>query len=128
MRLRRMFSATRDLTSGMLAVQSPLDFAQVLPRVLERPPETAAGRPQLLAALDLGRADLRRDALELKVEKSPKVREPRSELAGLGALDRLQRLLHAFRLADAGGAEVLGLRVGDGINDVAEHASLRRLR
>src|SRR5439155_14234996 len=128
MRLRRMFSATRDLTSGMLAVQSPLHLAQVLPRMLERAPETAAGGPQLFAALDLGRADLRRDAAELGVEKLPEVRKPRRESAGLGALDRPQRFLHAFRLADSGGAEVLGLCVGDVGNDVARQASFRRLR
>src|SRR5439155_6315528 len=143
MRFRRRFCATRALVPrygrlrrplgtngwepGIVLGQSPLDFAQVLPRVLERPPETAAGRPQVLAALDLGSADLRRDALELKVEKSPKVREPRSELAGLGAFDRPQRFLQAFRLADAGGAEVLGFGVSDVGNDVAQNSPLRGL-
>src|SRR5437899_1041862 len=123
-----MFSATRVLASGMLALQPPLDFAQVLPRVLQRPPETAAGRPQLFAALNLGGTDLPRDALELGVEKLPEVRKPGPEGARLGALDGLQRILHAFGLADAGSAEVLGLCVGDVGNDVAEQASFRRFR
>src|SRR5438132_6040162 len=123
-----MFSATRVLASGMLALQPPLDFAQVLPRVLQRPPETAAGRPQLFAALNLGGTDLPRDALELGVEKLPEVRKPGPEGARLGALDGLQRILHAFRLADTGGAEVFRLCVGDVGNDVAEQASIRRLR
>src|SRR5439155_2379645 len=58
----------------------------------------------------------------------PEVRKPGPEGARLGALDGLQRVLRTFRLADTGGAQVFGLRVGDVGNDVAEQASFRRLR
>src|SRR2546428_10143739 len=128
MRFSRRFRRARVLASGSISRQPPLHLAEVLPGVLQRPPETAAGGPQLFAALDLGGTDLRRDALELTVEKLPEVGQPRRQRAGLGALDRLQRLLHAFRLADTGGAEVFRLCVGNMGDDVAEHASLRRLR
>src|SRR5438876_7083006 len=144
MRFRRRFCATRALVPrygrlrrplgtngwepGIVLGQSPLDLAQVLPRMLQRPPETAAGGPQLFATLDLGAAHLWRDLLELGVEKLPEVRKPGDEGARLGALDGLQRVLHTFRLADTGGAEVFRLCVGDVGNDVAEQASIRRLR
>src|SRR5437867_9989734 len=127
MRLRWIFSATRALTAGMIVLQSALDLAQVLPRMFQRATKTAAGRPPLFAALDLRGADLRCDSFELGVEKLPEVRKPGRESVRFGASDRLQRVLHAFRLADAGGAEVLGLRVRDVSNGVAEHATLRRL-
>src|SRR2546426_7832391 len=108
MRPSLMFCRKRSLMSGTID-QPPLDLAQVFPRVFQRAPETAAGCPQLFAALDLGRADLRCDARELGVEKLPEVRKPGPEGARLGALDGLQCVLHTFRLADTGGAEVLGL-------------------
>src|SRR5439155_7748252 len=123
-----MFSARRVLTSGMLALRPPLDLAQVFPRVLQRSRKTSPVSPQLFAALYLGRTDLRRDVLELGVEQPPEVRKPGPEGARLGALDGLQRVLRTFRLADTGGAQVFGLRVGDVGNDVAEQASFRRLR
>src|SRR2546422_3860776 len=116
MRLRRMLSATRARVPryarlrralgtngrfGIGLVRPPLHLAQVLPGVLERAAEAAAGRPPFFAALNLRGADLRCDALDLSVQKLPEVSQPRRQLAGLGALDRLQRFLHAFRLADA---------------------------
>src|SRR5439155_3627744 len=104
-------------------VQPPLHLAQVLPGVLERAAEAAAGRPPFFAALNLRGADLRCDALDLSVQKLPEVSQPRRQLAGLGALDRLQRFLHAFRLADAGGAKVLRFGGGDVVDDVAERAT-----
>ena len=82
----------------MVLGQPPPHFAQVLPRMLERPPETATGGPQLFAALDLRGADLRRDPFELCVEKLPEVREGGPEGARPGALDCLQGFL------DTGGA------------------------
>src|SRR5437667_8585873 len=118
MRLRRMLSAIRARVPryvlpgeallgtngwgvGIVLGQPPLHLAQVLPGVLERAAEAAAGRPPFFAALNLRGADLRCDALDLSVQKLPEVSQPRRQLAGLGALDRLQRFLHAFRLADA---------------------------
>src|SRR6266545_3893941 len=128
MRFSRMFCRTRSLVSATIDAKPALNLPQMLPRVLQRPSETAAGCPQLFAALDLGGAALRRDALKLRVEKLPEVRKPGREFAGVRALHRLQSFLRAFRLADAGGAEVLELCVGDVSSDVGERASLRRLR
>src|SRR5439155_11065582 len=70
-------------------VQPPLHLAQVLPGVLERAAEAAAGRPKLFASLDLSLPEPWRDALELRVEKLPQIRKCRPESARLGALDDL---------------------------------------